>query len=207
MSIPEPPNPNTPIAAVALVALRRTLQQATQFIRAQDPDAVVYIVQETSLGVYPIHSVDHNHPQVDRFTLVISSIFSGLLLANARPCSSLSSLTQGCQDYGIDKGRHLTQRHSMGLTKDVDCEENEQIDSYDVDLVFEPGVITHFLNQLLEIIPQGDSLTASLNHGLTLIQPNHSRMQSQFTICLMAELAHTLKFQPQEMASFLNCLP
>lgn len=193
MSIPEPLIPNTTIAAVAFVALQRTLQQSTQFIREQDPEAVVYIVQESSLKFCPTRLVDRKHVPVDRFTLVISSTFSGLLLANVHAGFDTPTLPKHC--------------HGIWLSADGHSMDTQKVESYDVELVFEPGAIAHFLEQLLEIIPQQDSLKATLTHALSLIQPNHSGMQSQFTICLMAELVYTLDFKPQEMKSLLSCLP
>ena len=65
------------LSAVSLNALQRTLQQATYFIRRQDPEAEVYILQESSLGFDHIHSLS-----IQQFTLVMSSYFSALLLVN-----------------------------------------------------------------------------------------------------------------------------
>lgn len=68
-------NPRATLTTVCLTALQHTLQQATEFIRSQDPEAEVYIFQETSLGA------DCPHPlQVHQFTLVLSHYFSALLL-------------------------------------------------------------------------------------------------------------------------------
>ena len=68
-------NPRATLTPVCLTALQQTLQQATEFIRSQDPKAEVYIFQETSLGV------DCPHPlQIHQFTLVLSQYFSALLL-------------------------------------------------------------------------------------------------------------------------------
>ncbi|NET47746.1 MAG: hypothetical protein F6K09_03280 [Merismopedia sp. SIO2A8] len=77
MATPESFSLNATIAPVAFTALQQTLQQATQFIRDHEPDADIFIVQETSLGFDPIQ-----HLQVEQFTLVVSRSFSALLLAN-----------------------------------------------------------------------------------------------------------------------------
>ena len=133
------------MSPVSLRALRQTLQQATYFIRKQDPDTEVYIVQESSLGFEQRH-----HLQVDQFTLVMSQYFSALLLVHELP--------EGGEDYPIE-------------------------------LIFESKAIAQFLHQLMEIIPEENTLQTSLKHGLTLFRSNHPNSQSQFTLKLMDELS------------------
>ena len=77
MSRPEPFTSYVTISPVSLNALQQTLQQATHFIRSQDPEAEVYIVQESSLGFEHIHALS-----VQQFTLVMSHYFSALLLVH-----------------------------------------------------------------------------------------------------------------------------
>ncbi|MEM9213071.1 MAG: hybrid sensor histidine kinase/response regulator [Cyanobacteria bacterium P01_F01_bin.150] len=89
MSRSEPFTPYATISPVSLRALQQTLQQATYFIRTQDPDTEVYIVQESSLGVEHQH-----HLSVEQFTLVISQCFSALLLVHER--------SEGGDDYPIE---------------------------------------------------------------------------------------------------------
>lgn len=75
MSTPDSPTPYATISPVSLKALQQTLQQATLFIRSQDPEAEVYVIQESSLGFEPTHYLS-----VQQFTLVVSHYFSALLL-------------------------------------------------------------------------------------------------------------------------------
>lgn len=75
MSKNDSSTPYATISPVSLKALQQTLQQATSFIRSQDPEAEVYIIQESSLGFEPTHYLS-----VQQFTLVVSHYFSALLL-------------------------------------------------------------------------------------------------------------------------------
>ncbi len=129
------------------------MQQTAQ---ANDPNALV--LDETMIA-----ATQHEAKQLERFVVVVSGQFSGLLLARQLSMSGVAAL-------------HPTAMHEESGTA--------AITSYQTELTFDPEVIAAFLAQL-SLQPDADVIKSS---ALDVVkqhrQPNDSRIQSEFTLHL-----------------------
>ena len=192
MSSPKPFILRATVAPLAATALRHTLQQATPFIREHDPDADVFIVQETSLGRVPAHRL-----HVEQFTLVVSRAFSALLLTN--PSSNGTPTNNDSTDNGQiahDQTRLASAMEAASIARNVPVHDlptpSNEDGGFDIELIFDSGAIADFLKQLMMIIPKRNTLRTSLKRALRLVQPNQPNLQSQFTLRVIVELTKLL---------------
>ncbi|HEY9640619.1 MAG TPA: ATP-binding protein [Coleofasciculaceae cyanobacterium] len=96
---------------------------------------------------------------ISEFTLIVSASFSALLLGKPSDPTALTAVASSPQS------------------------------NYQINLTFEPEAIASFLGQVALLVSDKTALWHSLQQALSLIQPNSARLQSEFTLKLLAVFA------------------
>lgn len=145
-----------------------------------------HVITNESFESFP-HYLDLATAQ--RFTLVVSQSFSGLLIG---------------QGEGSDRPHSSTPHSSAShaLTHSLISTQ-----AYTIDLTFEPGAIASFMRSLAEELPSDSPTQHTLRQALTLLQTNSPSLQSEFTLRLVEQLTSTQlpsDIEPESSAKVLE---
>ncbi|UBF28027.1 response regulator [Kovacikia minuta CCNUW1] len=139
---------------------------------AEGTEANPLVLAETAL---PVGKRLNN--QIERFVAVVSSQFSGLLVAEAAALDGESPLS--------------SHQGNKTLSTDRSADPSAQPVLYQVGLSFSPAAIAVFLNQISQLLPTDSPLLLSLRQASQQLQPNHAALQSEFTLRLVEILTAT----------------